>query len=91
MAIIKSNDRFKLIKIANESTLSSISVTNGYIIFCEDTKNLYIDSNNSRKKVGESSVPASCTVSNTGLMTFKNSSNSTLFTAQLPLYDGGVN
>lgn len=37
-----------------------------------------------------SSVPAAANVGSTGLMTFSNSSGSSLFTVQLPLYAGGV-
>ena len=33
----------------------------------------------------------SASISNTGLVTFKNSSGTALFTLQLPLYNGGVN
>lgn len=35
--------------------------------------------------------PASASISGTGLITFKNSSGTTLFTVQLPLYTGGAN
>lgn len=34
--------------------------------------------------------PASASISNTGLISFLNANNATLFTLQLPLYDGGV-
>ena len=37
-----------------------------------------------------SSVPAAANVGVAGLITFSNSSGSSLFTLQLPLYDGGV-
>lgn len=37
-----------------------------------------------------SSVPAAASVGSTGLMTFSNSSGSSLFTVQLPLYEGEV-
>lgn len=35
--------------------------------------------------------PASASISGTGLIAFKNSSGTTLFTVQLPLYTGGAN
>lgn len=35
-------------------------------------------------------VPASASIDSAGLISFKNSSNSQLFTLQLPLYNGGV-
>lgn len=37
-----------------------------------------------------SSVPTQATISSTGLITFKNSEGTSLFTVQLPLYDGSV-
>lgn len=37
-----------------------------------------------------SAIPASASISNTGLITWKNGSNEILFTLQLPLYNGGV-
>lgn len=35
-------------------------------------------------------IATSASISNTGLITFKNSSNTAVFTLQLPVYDGGV-
>lgn len=35
-------------------------------------------------------IPASATIDSSGLITYKNSSGTALFTLQLPLYDGGV-
>lgn len=40
--------------------------------------------------VTSASVPASASVNSTGLISFKNDQDSTLFTLQLPLYSGGV-
>lgn len=42
------------------------------------------------EKAATTSVPASASVGSTGLVTFKNSSGTDLFTVQLPLYNGGV-
>lgn len=35
-------------------------------------------------------IPASATIDSSGLITYKNSSGTALFTVQLPLYDGSV-
>lgn len=46
----------------------------------------------SRRQILElsSSIPAQASIDSNGLITFKNSSNTALFTLQLPLYNGGV-
>lgn len=41
-------------------------------------------------KANTASVPASASISNTGLITYKNSSGTALFTLQLPVYNGSV-
>lgn len=41
-------------------------------------------------KANTSTVPASASIASTGLITFSNSSSASLFTLQLPLYNGGV-
>ena len=41
-------------------------------------------------KAPATSVPASATIDSSGLITYKNSSGTALFTVQLPIYDGGV-
>lgn len=41
-------------------------------------------------KANASTVPASASIASTGLITFSNSSSASLFTLQLPLYNGGV-
>lgn len=41
-------------------------------------------------RAAKTTVPTQASISSAGLITFKNSSNSSLFTLQLPLYNGGM-
>ena len=49
------------------------------------------DLTNDSSYVTDADIPASTSISGTGLVTFKNSSGTALFTLQLPLYNGGAN
>lgn len=42
------------------------------------------------KWINDSVIPVSASIDNTGLITWKDSANTALFTLQLPLYNGGV-
>jgi len=50
MGLQKSNIKICFIKIDAEENISDIPVTNGYIILCKDTGNLYMDHDNARIK-----------------------------------------
>ena len=41
-------------------------------------------------KADVTSVPAAASINNSGLISYKNSDNTTLFTLQLPIYNGTV-
>ena len=41
-------------------------------------------------KANAAAVPASASIDSSGLITYKNSGGTALFTLQLPLYNGGV-
>ena len=43
-----------------------------------------------KDSIARVSIPSSASIDSSGLISFKNSSNSDLFTLQLPIYNGGV-
>lgn len=64
--------------IASSSTLGGIKVGT----------NLSIDSSTGVLSV--TGIPTQASINSSGLITYKNSSGTSLFTLQLPLYSGGV-
>lgn len=69
--------------------LPQASDTDRGIVILDD--NLDTDSNNAiNNSTVAYAMPTSASVSNTGLITFKNQLNQSVFTLQLPIYNGGV-